>query len=569
MENFSLLHPTNSNASYRTLNKEALNDLSVDYICDALTKEQYERNSIKQLLINITDDEEVIKYRCDVFEDFLRFPKLRDDLSALLVKLNDLREIERFQKDTEASSLWQLVNRLREMDGYVDCITRIKNTLETIEVKSQGLLELKKNVQSIYNDSGFPELKKDIIDTLAKAQKLKSITLGVNLDDLLRPKSVGVISLNDKEFTDSGILKRFMKFTNRDSELHHGNDVSGFLSFHPSNPSTSQFGLGQFIVGAQQDVNHTMNSSLTGALVEYVNEILKPVNAYKGNKLPVSTFMDHVDGTAPNGSAAYEKRGIAVDVPEWNPENCIQCNRCAIVCPHAVIRPVAMTADELAKAPEGTKSLPMMGLKDLNFVMTVSTLDCTGCGACAQVCPGKKGAKALTMQSIDSQRPKQAVFDYALTLEDKPEVHEKFKFTTVKGSQFKQPLLEFSGACAGCGETPYAKLVTQLFGDRMFIANATGCSSIWGASAPATPYTKNKKGYGPAWQNSLFEDNAEFGLGMALGQKAIRNRLIEYVEGIQKDTDSADLKTACQNYLDTVTDSTSSRPATYALIAEL
>lgn len=306
-----------------------------------------------------------------------------------------------------------------------------------------------------------------------------------------------------------------------------------------------------------------------GALVEYVNEILKPVNAYKGNKLPVSTFMDHVDGTAPNGSAAYEKRGIAVDVPEWNPENCIQCNRCAIVCPHAVIRPVAMTADELAKAPEGTKSLPMMGLKDLNFVMTVSTLDCTGCGACAQVCPGKKGAKALTMQSIDSQRPKQAVFDYALTLEDKPEVHEKFKFTTVKGSQFKQPLLEFSGACAGCGETPYAKLVTQLFGDRMFIANATGCSSIWGASAPATPYTKNKKGYGPAWQNSLFEDNAEFGLGMALGQKAIRNRLIEYVEGIQKDTDSADLKTACQNYLDTVTDSTSSRLATDALIAEL
>ena len=306
-----------------------------------------------------------------------------------------------------------------------------------------------------------------------------------------------------------------------------------------------------------------------GALVEYVNGILKPVNEYKGNKLPVSAFMDHVDGTAPNGSAAYEKRGIAVDVPEWNPENCIQCNRCAIVCPHAVIRPVAMTADELAKAPEGTKSLPMMGLKDLNFVMTVSTLDCTGCGACAQVCPGKKGAKALTMQPIDSQRPKQAVFDYALTLEDKPEVHEKFKFTTVKGSQFKQPLLEFSGACAGCGETPYAKLVTQLFGDRMFIANATGCSSIWGASAPATPYTKNKKGYGPAWQNSLFEDNAEFGLGMALGQKAIRNRLIEYVEGIQKDTDSADLKTACQNYLDTVTDSTSSRPATDALIAEL
>ena len=306
-----------------------------------------------------------------------------------------------------------------------------------------------------------------------------------------------------------------------------------------------------------------------GALVEYVNGILKPVNSYKGNKLPVSAFMDHVDGTAPNGSSAFEKRGIAVDVPEWNSDNCIQCNKCSIVCPHAVIRPVPMTDAEVAAAPEGTQAIPMIGLKDLKFVMTVSTLDCTGCGACANVCPGKKGEKALTMKPIDSQRSKQAIFDYALTIDEKPEVAEKFKFSTVKGSQFKQPLLEFSGACAGCGETPYAKLVTQLFGDRMFIANATGCSSIWGASAPATPYTKNKKGYGPAWQNSLFEDNAEFGLGMALGQKAIRNRLIEYVENIQKDTDSADLKTACQNYLDTVTDSTASRAATDALIAEL
>ena len=306
-----------------------------------------------------------------------------------------------------------------------------------------------------------------------------------------------------------------------------------------------------------------------GALVEYVNGILKPVNSYKGNKLPVSAFMDHVDGTAPNGSSAFEKRGIAVDVPEWNSDNCIQCNKCSIVCPHAVIRPVPMTDAEVAAAPEGTQAIPMIGLKDLKFVMTVSTLDCTGCGACANVCPGKKGEKALTMKPIDSQRSKQAIFDYALTIDEKPEVAEKFKFSTVKGSQFKQPLLEFSGACAGCGETPYAKLVTQLFGERMIIANATGCSSIWGASAPATPYTKNKKGYGPAWQNSLFEDNAEFGLGMALGQKAIRNRLIEYVENIQKDTDSADLKTACQNYLDTVTDSTASRAATDVLIAEL
>ncbi len=307
----------------------------------------------------------------------------------------------------------------------------------------------------------------------------------------------------------------------------------------------------------------------TGALVEYVNGILKPVNAYKGNKLPVSAFKDHIDGTCPNGSSAFEKRGIAVDVPEWQPQNCIQCNRCAIVCPHAVIRPVPMTDAEVAAAPEGTDAIPMIGLKELKFAMTVSTLDCTGCGACAQVCPGKKGEKALVMKPIDSQRPKQAIFDYALTIDEKPEVADKFKFTTVKGSQFKQPLLEFSGACAGCGETPYAKLVTQLFGDRMFIANATGCSSIWGASAPATPYTTNKKGYGPAWQNSLFEDNAEFGLGMALGQNAIRDRLAGYVTEIKDTTDNEALKAAAQEYLDTITDSTASRAATDALIAEL
>ncbi len=275
MENFSLLHPQNSKAVYRTLTKEAINDLSIDFICEALTKEPYEINSIKQLLINITDDEEVIKYRVDVFDDFLKYPKLREDLSALLVKLNDLREIERFQKDSEASSLWQLVNRLREMGGYVDCITQIKNTLEEIDVKSEGLLQLKESVQKIYNDSGFPDLKKDIEDTLAKAQKLKSITLGVNLDDLLRPKTVGVISLNDKEFTDSGILKRFMKFANKESELHHGNDVSGFISFHPANPSTTKLGMGKMVTGAQQDVNQVFSADLTGA--DPLSDALKKV----------------------------------------------------------------------------------------------------------------------------------------------------------------------------------------------------------------------------------------------------------------------------------------------------
>jgi len=304
-------------------------------------------------------------------------------------------------------------------------------------------------------------------------------------------------------------------------------------------------------------------------VVDYVNTILNPVNAYKGNQLPVSAFSKHIDGTAPQGSSSYEKRGIAVDVPEWQPENCIQCNFCSYVCPHAVIRPAVMTADELKNAPEGTKSVPMTGMPDYTFTMTVSTLDCTGCGSCAQVCPGKKGQKALIMKPIDTQRAGQKVFDYGFALDPKPAVTEKFKETTVKGSQFKQPLLEFSGACAGCGETPYAKLATQLFGDRMFIANATGCSSIWGGSAPATPYTVNKKGYGPAWANSLFEDNAEFGFGMALGQNAIRARLAEYIEKIAELTDKADVQEACKNYLDTTADSGANRAAADALIQKL
>ncbi len=304
-------------------------------------------------------------------------------------------------------------------------------------------------------------------------------------------------------------------------------------------------------------------------LVKYVNDILIPVNAYKGNSLPVSKFLPHVDGTSPQGAAAYEKRGIAVDVPEWIPENCIQCSFCSFVCPHAVIRPAAMTDEEFENAPEGTKSAKMTGVPGMNFVMTVSTLDCTGCGSCAQVCPGKKGEKALVMKPIETQTAQQQVFDYGFKLSEKPEVLQKFKETTVKGSQFKQPLLEFSGACAGCGETPYAKLATQLFGDRMFIANATGCSSIWGGSAPATPYTVNKKGFGPAWHNSLFEDNAEFGYGMALAQNAIRSRLADNVRKIEQLAHREDIKEACRNYLETFGDSKTSRAASDILIEKL
>ena len=287
-------------------------------------------------------------------------------------------------------------------------------------------------------------------------------------------------------------------------------------------------------------------------LVDYVNNVVYPVNSFHGKDLPVSTFENYADGTSPQGTAAYEKRGVAVDVPEWIVDNCIQCNQCSYVCPHAVIRPIAMTDEELAAAPAGTKAKPMTGVPGMNFAMVISPLDCTGCGSCVTTCPAKN--KALQMAPIDSQRDQEAVFEYGINLPAKKEVAEKFKETTVKGSQFKQPLLEFSGACGGCGETPYAKLATQLFGDKMFIANATGCSSIWGGSAPATPYTVNKAGHGPAWENSLFEDNAEFGMGMCLAQKAVRGRLAELTEKLIASNANAALKEAAQKWLDTMDD---------------
>ena len=305
-------------------------------------------------------------------------------------------------------------------------------------------------------------------------------------------------------------------------------------------------------------------------VVDFVNNIQSKVNAQEGNTLPVSAFKDYVDGTTPSGSAAFEKRGIAVDIPVWQPENCIQCNRCAYVCPHAVIRPVAMTDAEVAAAPEGMKTLPMTGMADYKFVMTVSAYDCTGCGSCANVCPGKKGAKALVMANMEANAGEQKFFDYGVTLPVKENVIAKFKENTVKGSQFKQPLLEFSGACAGCGETPYAKLITQLFGDRMYIANATGCSSIWGNSSPSTPYTVNAKGQGPAWSNSLFEDNAEFGYGMLLAQKAIRGGLKEKVESAMAyEGSSEEVKAACQEWLDTFNSGITNGAATDKLVAAL
>ncbi len=302
--------------------------------------------------------------------------------------------------------------------------------------------------------------------------------------------------------------------------------------------------------------------------VDFVNNIQAKVSAQEGNSLPVSAFKDYVDGTTPSGTSAYEKRGIAVNIPVWNPENCIQCNRCAYVCPHAVIRPVAMTADEAAKVPEGMKMLDMTGMPDKKFAIVVSAYDCTGCGSCVNVCPGKKGAKAIEMANMEANAGCQAAFDYAVTLPEKADVIAKFKEATVKGSQFKTPLLEFSGACAGCGETPYAKLITQLFGDRMYIANATGCSSIWGNSSPSTPYTVNQKGQGPAWSNSLFEDAAEFGYGMLLAQNAIRGGLKTRVEALLTcGCCGEDVKAAAQEWLDTYACGATNGTATDKLIA--
>ena len=305
-------------------------------------------------------------------------------------------------------------------------------------------------------------------------------------------------------------------------------------------------------------------------VVDFVNNIQIKVSAQEGNSLPVSAFTEYADGSTPSGSSAYEKRGIAVKVPVWNPDNCIQCNFCSYVCPHAVIRPVAMTADEAAKAPADMKMKDMTGMADYKFAITISALDCTGCGSCANVCPGMKGNKALVMESLEANLGEQAIFDFGRSLPIKEEVLAKFKENTVKGSQFRQPLLEFSGACAGCGETPYAKLITQLFGDRMYIANATGCSSIWGNSSPSTPYTVNAKGQGPAWDNSLFEDNAEFGYGMLLAQNAIRDGLKAKVESVMANEKATDeMKAACKEWLDTFGIGALNGTATDKLVAVL
>ena len=304
-------------------------------------------------------------------------------------------------------------------------------------------------------------------------------------------------------------------------------------------------------------------------LVDFVNDIVVPVGAMKGDSLSVATFAKYADGTFPQGSAAYEKRGVAVTVPQWNPETCIQCNNCAFVCPHACIRPFAMTEEEAAAAPANTKFTEKPVAKtNYKFTMAVSPLDCMGCTLCVKACPvtanaAKTGkAPAIEMKAIATQLDQQPAYDYAVAnVSEKPELIN----VSVKGSQFKQPLLEYSGSCAGCAETSYARLITQLFGERMYISNATGCSSIWGGSAPATPYTvNNATGRGPAWANSLFEDNAEHGLGMYVGQKTIREKLINKVKALETPCEAC--KAIVDEYLNTVNDGKANEAATKALV---
>jgi pyruvate-ferredoxin/flavodoxin oxidoreductase len=320
---------------------------------------------------------------------------------------------------------------------------------------------------------------------------------------------------------------------------------------------------------AEGELDRPVATGANKDLIDYVNKIMIPANAQEGDKLPVSVFAGREDGTLPQGTAAFEKRGVAVDVPAWLPDNCIQCELCSLVCPHAVVRPIALSPAQAEGAPASLNTLPMTGMDGYRFAITVSSLDCTGCGSCVNVCPGKKGQKALVLKPLAEQLPEQANFDYGVTVDSDEKVLNKFAANTIKGSQLRQPMLEFSGACAGCGETPYAKLVTQLFGDHMYVANATGCSSIWGGSAPSTPYTTNKRGKGVAWGNSLFEDNAEFGYGIYAAQKTIRDQLLEDVKFIEEHTDKEDVKAAIAKFNETVNDGSKNGAAAEELVAVL
>ena len=370
----------------------------------------------------------------------------------------------------------------------------------------------------------------------------------------------GVIPQEDAiKYMKDAATKSYLKKGEDVVKMNHDGIDAGAKAFHKvevpeSWKNAKDEPLFELATGTREDV------------VSFVNAIQKPINAHDGHNLPVSTFLAYANGATPSGSSAFEKRGVAVNIPVWDAEKCIQCNFCSYVCPHAVIRPVALNEEDMKNAPAGMPVKDMNGMPGYKFSMTVSALDCMGCGSCVNVCPAP--GKAISMQNMEENRDCQQYFDFGASLPEKEEVIEKFKLASVKGSQFKQPLLEFSGACAGCGEAPYAKLITQLFGDRMYIANATGCTSIWGNSSPSTPYTVNKEGKGPAWNNSLFEDNAEFGLGMELGQSTLRAGLASRIERAAE-KGSAALKEAAAEFFDSYNDSSANAVATRKLLAAL
>ena len=309
----------------------------------------------------------------------------------------------------------------------------------------------------------------------------------------------------------------------------------------------------------------TFGKTKKSELQIFLNNIADPINKRQGYDIPVSAFGEFADGKIPLGTSKFEKRGTANFIPEWISENCIQCGFCSLVCPHGVIRSAVLTDNELRNAPNAIKSKKMLGFPDLNFSVVISEKDCTGCENCVYACPGTKGNKALKMTKTISKNQGQKIFDYCETLEHKSEIFGKFKETTIKGIQFKKNLLEFSGACAGCGETPYAKLAVNLFGDKMIIANATGCSSIWGGSYPSSPYTINHKNKGPAWANSLFEDNAEFGYGLLLAQKARQKIINENIKKIAHSTSNSELQSICNEYIATADDFTRNHISSKAL----
>ncbi len=390
----------------------------------------------------------------------------------------------------------------------------------------------------------------------------KEIGLGGRINTILQSAFFAIAEIIPKEDAI-----QYMKDAAKKSYLKKGEDIVE-MNYRAIEAGAEKYVQVEVPESWKREKDENITDEVSGDrenLISYVNEIQSQVNSQRGDDLPVSAFVKYADGTTPVGSAAYEKRGIGIDVPRWNPDGCIQCNFCSYVCPHACIRPVALDEETLAQAPEGTVT-DMKGMENMKFAVTVSALDCTGCGNCVNVCPGNKRNDVLKMRSVDEGMYQQPLFDFGVNVKTPESVYEKFKKNTVKGSQFSKPLLEFSGACAGCGETQYAKLATQMFGDRMYIANATGCSSIWGGSSPACAYTMNHEGEGPAWANSLFEDNAEFGFGMEMAQRTLRNKVLLAAEELCQNATRQEVKEKAERYLATKQDGSANKQAAKELV---